>query len=571
MANNINDYKLQLLITFSAYIICSTVFGLAYKYAINPDGIAQLRLAGYISDGYFMRSVTQSWSPLFIWLMSPFLFIGFDGLTTARITIALSGAVLLLNTWLFMQRLGLSKRTGFVVLLISSLLISDWSIRNIGADLPFAAILLFYMYLVTHPEILNSKNIPFFSGIAGSFAYLAHHYALPFFIIHFPITLILRYYLNRHEQKNLLRRFFKSFVLGISGFIIVSSIWIGIVSIKYGHLTFSNKGSIARAAVGPESKGHPFFKGGLYKPRDSYAIHVFEDPSEVKFRTWSPFESKEYFLHQIRLIKMNISYIFSHFIRSSPFFTYPFVVGILSIIPIILLMIPIDQEKKFLYTWIIITFLIYCSGFILILARSPRRFYVLMLIMIIFSISLFEELIKLFNEKFIKAPENLWKKRILTIYLLLIIIPAFSLKPAIHLFKSFKDIITLEYINPYKDIAEQLKQFDFPDPVAFIRSSQKGYTDLYLAYFLNKQLLGRPLSKDIEGITKELKAAGGKTILIFDNLDMVKKFKIDNRYVHIATVKLKSDDRYWTFPNIKLDQITAWDREVNIFTLRDDL
>jgi hypothetical protein len=560
-------HKFQLLTIFLVYLVCATVFGLAHRYAVNPDGIAQLRLASYIAEGHFMRSVTQSWSPLFIWLMSPFLFLGFDGLTTARITIALSGALLLFSSWLFLQRFELPKKLILIVLLISALLISDWSIRNIGADLPFTTLLILYMFLATHPDIFNKKKISFFCGIAGGFSYLAHHYAFPFFIIHFPVTLILRGYFNRFNQKN----FLKSFALGILGFTMISSIWIGTVSIKYGHLTFSNKGKIAHAAVGPKGTGHPFFKGGLYKPRDQYAIHVFEDPSEVKFRTWSPFESREYFFHQLGLFKMNINYIFNHFIRSSPFFTYPFIVGTLSIIPIILLTVPFNKERKFLYSWVIITFLVYCSGFILIIARSPRRFYVLMLIMVIFCFSVFEELIKVINEKFIKESRSKWKERLLIMYLLFIIIPAFTLKPTIHLLKSFKDIITLEYVNPYKDIAEQINRVDFPSPVAFIRSSQKGYTDLYLAYFLNKQLLGRPRAKDIEGITRELKTVGGKTILIFDNLDIVEKFKIDNRYVHIATVKLKSDDRYWTFPNIELDQITTWDREVNIFTLKDDL
>ncbi len=562
------EYKLQLLIASFVYLICATIFGLDYRYAINPDGIAQLRLAGYIAQGHFIHSVTQVWSPLFIWLMSPFLFLGLDGLTTARITIALSGALLLFCVWLFIQRFKLSENFKLIVLLISAVLISEWSIRNIGADLPFGALLIFYMYLLTHPDILNNKRVSFLSGLAGGFSYLAHHYALPFFIIHFPTTLILRcYLLNKYEQKNLLRRFLRSFVLGLSGFIIVSSIWICIVSIKYGHLTFSNKGGIAHAALSPKGTGHPFFKGGLYKPRDSYAIHVFEDPSEVKFNTWSPFESKEYFLHQIKLIKMNFNYIFNHFVRSSPFFTYPFMVGLLAIIPIILLITPIDKERRFLYLWVIGTFIIYSSGFVLIVARSPRRFYVLMLLIMIFSFSIFEGFIRFFNERI----SNGWRKRLIILYVLLILIPAFSLKPTLHLIKSFRNVITIDYINPYKDIAEQLNQFDFPVPVAFIRSSQKGYTDLYLAYFLNKQLLGRPQSKDIDGITQEMLNAGARSLLVFDNLSIVEELKEDNRYTHIASIKLREDKRYWDFPRIKHDEITAWDKEVNIFVLEGSL
>ncbi|MEM3101629.1 MAG: hypothetical protein QXT99_09815 [Candidatus Nitrosotenuis sp.] len=542
---------------------------MAYRYAINPDGIAELRLAGYIAEGHFVRFVTQSWSPLFIWLMSLFLFLGFDGLTTARITIALSGALLLFCCWLFIQRFNLSKNQTFVVLLIISLLISDWSIRNIGTDVLFAATLMLYLYLVLSPDILHDKKTSFLCGIFGGFSYLAHHYALPFFLVHYPATLILRkYFIDRYNKKIMLKTFLKTVFLGVFGFMLVSSIWIGVLSIKYGHLTFSNKGGIAHAALSPKGIGHPFFKGGLYKPRDSYAIHIFEDPSDVKFRKWSPFESKEYFLHQIDLIKMNIGYVFSHFVRSSPFFTYPFMIALLSIIPIVLLIVPIEKEKKFLYSWVVITFLIYCSGFILIIARSPRRFYMPMLLMIITSFSILEGLIRFFNEKYLEGQGDVWKRRLLILYILLITVPAFSLKPAIHLMKSFKNILTLEYVNPYKDIAEQLKQVDFPAPVAFIRSSQKGHTDLYIAYFLNKQLLGRPISNDIDGITEELKIAGGRSLLVFDNLDVVDMLRNDSRYTHLATIELRKDERYWNAPNIEQDEIKAWDEKVSIFSLK---
>ncbi|MEM3101472.1 MAG: hypothetical protein QXT99_08990 [Candidatus Nitrosotenuis sp.] len=562
------EHKLQLLIAFSFYLICAIVFGLAYRYAINPDGIAELRLAGYIAEWHFMRSVTQNWSALFLWLMSPFLFLGFDGLTTARVTIALSGALLLFCCWLFIQRFNLSRKQSFIVLLIVALLISDWTIRNIGADILFATLLILYMYFVTHPDIINNKQISFFCGVWGGFSYLAHHYAFPFFVIHYPISLILRKYISKNPPYGLLR----PIVVGFVGFIIICSLWIIPMSIKYSHLAISGKGGPTYAAFGPQSSGgHPFFKGGLYKPRDSYAIHVFENLSEMKFNKWSPFESKEYFLHQLKLMKMNINYIFSHFVRSSPFFTYPFMIALLSIIPIVLLIVPIEKEKKFLYSWVVITFLIYCSGFILIIARSPRRFYMPMLLMIITSFSILEGLIRFFNEKYFEGQGDVWKRRLLILYILLITVPAFSLKPAIHLMKSFKNILTLEYVNPYKDIAEQLKQVDFPAPVAFIRSSQKGHTDLYIAYFLNKQLLGRPISNDIDGITEELKITGGRSLLVFDNLDVVDILKNDSRYTHLATIELRKDERYWNAPNIEQDEIKAWDKEVNIFVLKDNL
>ncbi|HDH05253.1 MAG TPA: hypothetical protein ENH01_06005 [Nitrospirae bacterium] len=556
--------KKELAAILLAYIIFAAIFGFAYRYAINPDGVSQLRLAGYIAEGNFLQSVTSSWSPLFIWLISPFLFFGFDGLAAARIVIALSGAGLVLGSWLLTLRIGLSRNSRFIAVLIAALLISDWTVRNIGADLPVAALTIFYIYLATHPDILIDRKISFFCGIAGGFSYLAHHYALPFFLAHYPLMLLLRGYIDRDKNGFPVKKVFMSLAAGVAGLLIISSIWIGIVSVKYGHLAISSKGSIAHAAVGPKDKDrrHPFFVGGLYKPRDAYAIHVFEDPSEVEFKTWSPFESREYFMYQLKLIKDNAVYILNHFVTQSPFFTYAFVIGILTLIPIAFLLNPLNNEKRFLYLWVVITFGIYCSGYLLVIARSPRRFYALMIVFLFISFHFLEEF-----KNGVSGVISGRRKKILIYYLLIIVVPAFALKPGVHLLKSAKDIVAIEQVNPYKEIAGRISAIQFPPPYAIIRSSQKPHTDTYIAYYLKKQLLGRPLSRDVDGITKELEAADAKSLLVFDNPEIVEKLKKDKRYIHAGAVKLENSKRYLNAVNIKQDEIKGWDKEVNVFIL----
>lgn len=555
----------QLAVILLLYFIFAAVFGFAFRYAMNPDGISILRLAGYVAEGNFQQSVTRAWSPLFIWLIAPFLYAGVDGLFAARLTIALCGAGLLLSGWFLSLRFDLSKDLRFIALVMASLLVSFWSIQNIGADLLVAAILLYYVYLVTDPHIFNTKRTAFYAGIVGGFSYLTHHYAMPFFLIHFPMVLFLRGYTDRDKRGIQWRKILMSWVAGTAGFLLIVSVWVGTVSMKYGQLTISSKGPIAHAAVGPKSKGHPFFSGGLYKPRYEYAIHVTEDPSEVKFKTWSPFESKEYFVYQLKLIKENAASILNHFVSKSPFFTYAFVIGTLTIIPIAFLLNVLNDKKRFLYAWVIITFSVYCSGFLVIMARSPRRFYALMLLFLFLSLHFLEELSNALS--FIVSGR---RKKILSSYLLIIIVMAFSYKPAVHFFQSAGSIITVDQINPYKEIAGQIGRVEFPAPYAIIRSSQKLTTDYYITYFLNKQLLGRPLSADVDGITEELKAAGGKSLLVFDNPEIVKKLKLDERYVHIGTEKLGYDKRYEYAANISYSEyeiITGWDSEVNIFTL----
>jgi hypothetical protein len=560
-----SSQKTQLIVILLVYAFFAFVFGYEYRYAINPDGVSLLRLAGYLAEGNFWQSVTHSWSPLTIWVISAFLYFGCDGLTAARIALALSGAGFLLSCWLLAGRFGFSKNIRFIAVLIASLLISNWSIFNIGADILVAALTVLYISLLLHPDVLSMRRFPFFGGITAGCAYLAHHYFFPFFFVHFPSMLFLSAYFSKENERFPWKNVFISWVIGIMGFLIIASQWIGIVSVKYGQLTISSKGSIAHAVMGPADKDrhYPFFIGGLYKPKNLSASHVYEDPSEIQFKTWSPFESREYFIHQLKLIKNNTIYIMNHFIMQSPFFTYAFVIGILSFIPLALLLNPLSQKKKHLYAWVIITFCIYSSGFLLVVAKSPRRFYALMIIFLFLCFHFFGELIAGIDDI---IPD--WKRKIFMSYLFIILVAAFTLKPGVHFLYSLKNIITVEQVNPYEEIAGQINTVEFPSPYAIIRSSQKHTTDYYLNYFLNKQLLGRPISSDIEGLTEELKAAGAKSLVVFDQPEILDKLKNDKRYVHKASIKLKDNERYEQAVNTVIkyfEIVTGWDKEVHIF------
>jgi hypothetical protein len=550
------------------YLIFALIFGFAYRYVINPDGISQLRLAGYLAEGNFQQSVVSGWSPLMIWVFSPFLYLGIDGLIAARIAIALCGAGLLVCSWFLTLRFNLSANNSFIATLLAALLISFWNVFAITSDVLVAALTLFYIYLVTEQDILKRQKISFLCGIAGGFSYLAHHYALPFFLAHFPAILLLRGYIDRDKEGLPWEKVFISLGIGMAGFLIISSIWIGVVSAKYGQLAISSKGGAAHAIMGPKDidRRHPFFVGGLFKPRDAYAMHVFEDPSNVKFKTWSPFESREYFIHQLNVIKGNAIYILNHFVNNSPFFTYAFVIGVLAFIPVAFLLNPLNNRKKFLYSWVIMTFCIYSSGFLLLIARSPRRFYALMVVFLFISFHFLEEMKNALGDIVSGRRKNL-----LAIFLLIIVVSAFALKPGAQLFKSIRYLVTHEQVNPYAEIAEDINTVEFQSPYAIIRSSQKPHTDTFIAYYLGKQLLGRPLSSDPDGITSELAAAGARSLLVFDNPEIVEELKSDNRYVHLAHKELDNGERYEHTVNINIrdhEVITGWDNEVNIFSFK---
>ncbi len=561
--------KSQLIIIILTYLVLSSLLGFAYRYEITPDTIVFIRLAQNITQGQFAQSVTRAWPPLITWLMSPFLFFGFSGLTSYRILSVLSGLTIILASWLLTLRFGLSKNVRFIAGMTSAVLIAQWTGQKTGPHLLFTAFVICYLYIATNPQIMNDRKLSFYCGIVGGFAYLTKHYAFPFFLMHYPLLLIIRGYIDREKKSMSFKKVFISLMVGAAGLLTISSIWIAIMSVKYEKLTISSAGYIVHSIVGPKDidRRSPLFYGGLHKPKDTSSLHVHEDPSEVKYKTWSPFENKQYFMHQLQLIRENLIHIFNHFVRQSPYFTYPLVIGIIVLIPIAFSLTPLNKEKKFLYLWVIVTFGVYCSGLIFTFARSTKYFYPLMVAYLCISFHFLEELRNLMRDINGKITTG-WTGKLLSYYLLLIFVLAFTLKPGLHFLKSAGNILKLEQVNAYKEIAEQVNTTEFPWPYAFIRSSQKSHTDLYIAYYLEKQFLGRPLSTDVEGITEELRAVDAKSLLVFDNPTIVEKLKHDNRYDHIASKQFKDDKRYLNTVNIKLDGITGWDKEVNIFLLK---
>ena len=59
--------------------------------------------------------------------------------------------------------------------------------------------------------------------------------------------------------------------------------------------------------MGPDVQlQHPMNKFGVIKPPNDKAISGWEDPSYVKLKSWSPFESWPSFQYQLKLIGENI-------------------------------------------------------------------------------------------------------------------------------------------------------------------------------------------------------------------------------------------------------------------------
>jgi hypothetical protein len=65
-------------LTVYTALLVSLAFPLSKQ--INPDGVAYLRIAGYYLSGDLGKAVSGYWSPLYSWLLIPWLAAGVPGL-----------------------------------------------------------------------------------------------------------------------------------------------------------------------------------------------------------------------------------------------------------------------------------------------------------------------------------------------------------------------------------------------------------------------------------------------------------------------------------------------------------
>ena len=138
------------------------------------------------------------------------------------------------------------------------------------------------------------------------------------------------------EKKNVLKNLF----LGLLVFFVVSGLWAGPISEKYGKLTISTAGEYNQAIVGPKYQENtigygqsPLDDQGLIKPPQN-TISIWDDPSYQKIDYWNPLASWKDFNYELKLVWSNIFYtlhIIESFMPIAVFILIAMIIFILSI------------------------------------------------------------------------------------------------------------------------------------------------------------------------------------------------------------------------------------------------
>ena len=307
----------RLAIVLTVYTILG-IFSLEYyRYQINPDGISYISIAQKYLSGDFSNIVNGYWGPVLSWLLMPFLYSGLEPLLATKLLSLLTGLVTIIALRGLSYRFEMTESVRTVILFSAVPVVLTFALFYITPDLLLTCILLFYLAIIFGVNYAERTNKGILCGILGSVAYLSKSFALPFFMSHFFIMNVFHYF--RSETKQTKKKVVQNFLTGAAVFALISSVWIGLISHKYGELTFGGSGQAAlRGVAAPDGQGSAVLWQGFLKPPNETAVSAWEDPSYLKMPPYNPLESWSNFVHQLKVVGGNIHKTSGIFMDFSP-------------------------------------------------------------------------------------------------------------------------------------------------------------------------------------------------------------------------------------------------------------
>lgn len=352
----------DLAVSLVGYLALAVVFGYRLADSINPDGVSYARLAGYLAEGNFALGIVSYWSPLLPWCMAPLVALGIDPLHAARIVLAIAGAVQVVAVALLLRwRSSLPAGWRLPVLALVAVGAVGWTTALIRPDALLAACLLCCAVAATSSRVMDSPRVALAAGLWGGLAALAKAYGLPFVVVFLPLTLCLGAWPRRHEA-GIGKRLARAVLTALLGVLLFVGPWIGIVSAKYGRLTWSSVAAIAHAVKGPGAapRYHPVFEPRQPPPG---RLTVWEVPETLDYDFWSPFAGKRQFEHQMGIMGSNAIAVLGAF---REFDALGLCVAALFVLP--LLSWRRQEAGQILWVWA--TLAIFAGGFLPIFFRS---------------------------------------------------------------------------------------------------------------------------------------------------------------------------------------------------------
>ncbi|MCK5128189.1 MAG: glycosyltransferase family 39 protein, partial [candidate division Zixibacteria bacterium] len=270
------EYKNFLIATLSLYILASIPLLIFFRHQLNPDGISYISIAHKYASGDFGSAINGLWSPMYSWLLVPFLALGVDAQLSAKLLNLLFGLLTIIAIYGLTRKLELGKLSTNLVLVCTAAVALSFANRVITPDLLSVLLLLIYFNVIFDKDYSAGIKQGVICGILGAFAYFSKGYMLTFFIGHFVLMNILRWFLCKYTDEK--KRLFINMLCGIFVFMALCSPWILLLSSKYEKFTITNAGAFNMALVSPGFDERLQYTDGFIPPANSSATSFMEDP-----------------------------------------------------------------------------------------------------------------------------------------------------------------------------------------------------------------------------------------------------------------------------------------------------
>lgn len=281
--NKIYDYRL--VIAIAIYSLLFVAFYPQYQYILDDDGVGYATITRRWAEGDYFRAINGLWSQLHCWLAVPFYKAGLPLLAAFKILNGVISVGVLITAHRMLRVTGIPAFVQAFCLLAMIPFCLYITFFQLAADNLFCFLFLLYCMLCIRPNAFGNIRWAAITGTVAGFAYLSKAYALPLFLLHFPLWQLWLYRQSISAKKE--KEFLTNLLTGLAFFALICLPWIIAMHHKYGFWTYSYAGLLNRNLnMMPYI---PFTKFYMAAPPWPDSPTLWEDPYFAHHKAWERF------------------------------------------------------------------------------------------------------------------------------------------------------------------------------------------------------------------------------------------------------------------------------------------